>query len=72
MVRIRTSEDPILDIPKGSVGRGHGQVPRGAAPPPPSHLPISLEQLLDNRNDLMRRLVENDECCVAKRQQHRH
>jgi hypothetical protein len=35
-----------------------GQVPRGGAPPPP---PVSLEQLLAMQNDLMRRLVENDE-----------
>jgi hypothetical protein len=69
MVRTRTSEDAILDIPKGSVGRGHGQLPRGGAPPPP---PISLEQLLATQNDLMRRLVENDECRVAKCQQPQH
>jgi hypothetical protein len=43
MVRTRTYDDAILDIPKGSVGRGRGQVPRGGAPPPP---PVSLEQLL--------------------------
>jgi hypothetical protein len=58
MVRTRTSEDSILDISKGSIGRGRGQVPRGCAPPPP---PVSLEQLLATQNDLMRRLVENDE-----------
>jgi hypothetical protein len=33
MVRIRTSEDPILDIPEGFIGHGHGQVPCGGAPP---------------------------------------
>jgi hypothetical protein len=43
MVHTRTSEDSILNIPEGSVGRGRGQVPRGSAPP---RLPISLEQLL--------------------------
>jgi hypothetical protein len=43
MVRTRTSEDSILDIPEGSVERGCGQVPRGGAPPPP---PVSLEHLL--------------------------
>jgi hypothetical protein len=32
---LMTSEDPILDIREGSVGRGCGQVPRGSAPPPP-------------------------------------
>jgi hypothetical protein len=69
MVRIRTSEDAILDIPEGSVGRGRGQVPRGGAPPPP---PVSLEQLLAMQNDLVRRLVENDECRGAERQQPQH
>jgi hypothetical protein len=65
MVRTRTSEDPILDIHKESIGRGRGQVPRGSAPP---RLPISLEQLLATQNDLMRRLVENDEHRGAERQ----
>jgi hypothetical protein len=46
MVHTRTSEDPILDIPEGSVGHGHGKVPRNNASPPPPHLPVSLEQLL--------------------------
>jgi hypothetical protein len=31
MVHTRTSEDAILDIPEGSVGRGRGQVPCGFA-----------------------------------------
>jgi hypothetical protein len=66
MVRTRTSEDAILDIPKRSVGRGCGQVPRGGAPPPP---PVSLEQLLATQNDLMRRLIENDERRGPERQQ---
>jgi hypothetical protein len=71
MVHTRTSEDPILNIPEGSVGRGCGQVPHGCAPPPPPHPPVILEQLLATQNDLMRRLVENDECCGAERQQPR-
>jgi hypothetical protein len=58
MVRTRTSEDSILDIPEGSVEHGRGQVPRDSAPPRP---PVCLEQLLATQNDLMRRLVENDE-----------
>jgi hypothetical protein len=66
MVRTKTSEDSILDIPEGSVERGHGQVPHGGAPPPP---PVSLEQLLVTQNDLMRRLVENDDPRGAERQQ---
>jgi hypothetical protein len=69
MVRTRTSEDDILNIPEGSVGCGRGQVPRGGAPPPQ---PISLEQLLATQNDLMRRLIENDERREAERQQPRH
>jgi hypothetical protein len=69
MVRTRTFEDSILDIPEGSVGCGCGQVPRGGAPPPP---PISLEQLLATHNDLMRKLIENDERRGAECQQPRH
>jgi hypothetical protein len=68
MVRIRTSEDSILDIPEGSIECGHGQVPRDSAPPPPPRPPISVEQLLATQNDLMRRLVENDEHRGAERQ----
>jgi hypothetical protein len=60
MVRTSTSEDSIIGIPEGSVGCGHGQVPRGGAPPPPPHPPVSLEQLLATQNDLMRRLVFAD------------
>jgi hypothetical protein len=66
MVHTRTFEDSILDIPEGSVGRGCGQVPLGGTPPPPPRLPVSLEQLLATQNDLMRRLVENDECHGAE------
>jgi hypothetical protein len=72
MVRTRTSEDAILDIPEGSVGRGRGQVPCGGAPPPPPPPPVSLEQLLATQNDLMRRLVENDACRGVDRQQPQH
>jgi hypothetical protein len=72
MVRTRTSEDSILNISEGSVRRGHGQVPCGGAPPPPPRPPISLEQLLATQNDLMRRLVENDELRGAEQQQPRH
>jgi hypothetical protein len=69
MVRTRTFEDSIPDIPEGSVRRGRGQVPRGGASPRP---PNSLEQLLATQNDLMRGLVENDERCGAKHQQPQH
>jgi hypothetical protein len=69
MVHTRTFEDAILDIPEESVGCWHGQVPCGGAPPPP---PISLEQLLATQNDLMRRLIENDEHRGAECQQPQH
>jgi hypothetical protein len=72
MVRTRSSENPILDIPEGSIGRGLGQVPCGGAPSPPRRPPISLEQLLATQNGLMRRLVENDERRGAEHQQPRH
>jgi hypothetical protein len=69
MVRIRTVEELNLDRPEGSARRGRGQISCGDAPPPP---PVSLEQLLATQNDLMRRLVENDEHRGAERQQPRH
>jgi hypothetical protein len=72
MVSTRTSEDHILNIPEGSVERGRGQDPRGGAPPPPPRLPFSLGQLRATQNDLTRRLVQNDECRGAERQQPRH
>jgi hypothetical protein len=72
MVHTRTFEDSILDIPEGSVRCGRGQVPRGGAPPPPPHPLVSLEQLLATQNDLMRRVVENDEHCRDEHQQPRH
>jgi hypothetical protein len=69
MVCIRTVEELNLGRPEGSVRRGRGQIPRGHAPPPPHPPPVSLEQLLAMQNDLMRRLVENDEHHGAERQQ---
>jgi hypothetical protein len=69
MVRTRTFEELNRDSPKGSLGHGHGQVPRGGAPPPP---PVRLEQLLATQNDLMSRLGENYERRGAERQQPRH
>jgi hypothetical protein len=69
MVRTRTVEELNLGRPKGSVGRGRGQIPCGdAPPPPPPPPPVNLEQLLATQNDLMRRLVENDERRGAERQ----
>jgi hypothetical protein len=72
MVCTRTSEELSLNIPEGSAGRGHGQVPCGGAPPPPPHPPVSLEQLLATQNDFMRRLVENDERRWVERPQPQH
>jgi hypothetical protein len=72
MMHTTTSKDSILDIPEGSVGHGCGQVPRDSAPPPPPRLSVSLEQLLATQNDLMSRLVENDEPRWAERQQPQH
>jgi hypothetical protein len=72
MVRTRIVEELNLDRPEGSTRRGRGQIPRGDAPPLPPPPPVSLEQLLAMQNDLMRRLVENDECRGAKRQQPQH
>jgi hypothetical protein len=61
MVRTRTFEELNCDSPEGSLRHGRGEVPRGGAPPPPPPPIVSLEQLLATQNDLMRRLVENDE-----------
>jgi hypothetical protein len=69
MVRTRTFKELNHDSPEGSLRRGLEQVPRGGAPPPP---PVSLEQLLATQNDLMRRLVKNDERHGAERQQPWH
>jgi hypothetical protein len=72
MVHTRNFEDSILDILEGSARCGCGQAPCGNAPPPPPCLIVSLEQLLATQNDLMRRLVDNDEHRGAERQQPRH
>jgi hypothetical protein len=72
MVHTRIVEELNLDKPEGSVGCGRGQIPFGDAPPPPPPPPVSLEQLLATQNDLMRRLVENDERRGAERQQPQH
>jgi hypothetical protein len=72
MVCTRTVEELNLDRPEGSAGRGRGQIPHGDAPPPPPPPPVSLEQLLATQNDLMSRLVENNECHWAECQQPRH
>jgi hypothetical protein len=55
MVRTRTIDDDVLDIPEGSAPRGRGRVQpsHGNAPPPPPHPPVSLEQLLATQNELI-------------------
>jgi hypothetical protein len=75
MVHTRSIEDHVLDIPKLLVGHGQAPLilPRGPALPPPlPHPQVSIEQLLAMKNDLMRRLVENDEHRGAGRPQHHH
>jgi hypothetical protein len=48
MVRMRATDDDVLNIPEGSAPRGcgHGQPSRGNALPPPPHPPVRLVQLL--------------------------
>jgi hypothetical protein len=67
IVCTRTSDDSIIDIPEGSIECGCDHVPHDSAPPLPPRPRVSLEQLLATQNDLMRRLVENDECHGAER-----
>jgi hypothetical protein len=72
MEHMRTTDDDVLDIPKGSAprGRGRGQSSRGNAPPPPPHLPVSLEQLLATQNELMTLLIQNEVSRGAECLQH--
>jgi hypothetical protein len=77
MVRTRFVDELACDIPEGSAGRGCGQAPRGNEPPPLPLPPVSIEQMLATQNnlmiaqnDLMRRLVENNECRGVGRPQH--
>jgi hypothetical protein len=65
MVRTRATEDADLDIPEGSTSRGraHGQAPHGNPPlPPPSCLPVSIEELLATKNELMSMSDQNESC----------
>jgi hypothetical protein len=72
MVRTRTTDDYVLDIPEGSTPRGHGrgQPFHGNALPPPLHPPVSLEQLLATQNELMTLLIQNEARRGAERPQH--
>jgi hypothetical protein len=72
MVHTRTTDDDVLDIPEGSAPRrrGRGQPSRGNAPPPPSHPPVSLEQLLATQNELMTQLIQNEARRGAEHPQH--
>jgi hypothetical protein len=62
MVRLRATDDDMLDIPEGSAlcGCGRGHPPCGNAPPPPPRPPVSLEQLLAMQNELMTLLIQNE------------
>jgi hypothetical protein len=62
MVRTRTTNYDVLDIPEGSAprGRGRGQPSRGNVPLPPPHPPVILEQLLATQNELMTLLIQNE------------
>jgi hypothetical protein len=72
MVRMRTTDDDVLDIPEGSAphGRGRGRPSHGNAPLPPPHPPVSLEQLLATQNELMILLIQNEARRGADRPQH--
>jgi hypothetical protein len=67
MVCTRMIEELHCDIPKRSGARGRGQVPQGNAPPQPPHPPVSLVQLLATQNELMMRMVVNEERRGAER-----
>jgi hypothetical protein len=69
MVRTRTTDDDVLDIPEGSAPRrrGHGQPSRGNAPLPPLDPPVCLEQLLATQYELMTLLIQNEACRGAER-----
>jgi hypothetical protein len=72
MVRMRTTDDDVLDILDGSAPRGcgRGQPSRGNAPSPPPHPSVSLEQLLATQNELMTLLIQNEAHCGAERPQY--
>jgi hypothetical protein len=72
MVRMRATEEDVLDIPEGSApcGHGRGQPSRGNVLPPPPHLAVSLEQLLATQNELMTLLIQNEARRGAERPQH--
>jgi hypothetical protein len=72
MVRMRTTDDDVLDIPEGSAPRGcgRGQPSRGNAPPPSPHPPVNLEQLLATQNELMILLIQNEARRGAEHPQH--
>jgi hypothetical protein len=69
----RDTEDATLDILEGSAdrGRGRGQALRGNPPPPPPPCaPISIEELLVTKNELMSVLVHNEACHGPECPQH--
>jgi hypothetical protein len=72
MVHTRATDDDVIDIPKRTAPRGcgHGQPPRGNAPPPPPRPPVSLKQLLAMQNELMTLLIQNETRRGVERPQH--
>jgi hypothetical protein len=72
IVHTRSTEEAMLGIPEPTTGRGqalHAPSCWNAPPPPPPPI-VSIEQLFATQNDLMRRLVENDERRGVGRQQY--
>jgi hypothetical protein len=75
MVCTRATDDDVLDISEGSAPHRHGrgQPPCGNAPLPPPRPPVSLEQLLATKNELMTLLIQNETHRGAEcPQHHRH
>jgi hypothetical protein len=77
MVHTQSVDELAFDILEGSTGRGRSQALRGNEPPPPPLPPVDIAQMLPTQNnlmttqnDLIRRMVENDECRGAGRSQH--
>jgi hypothetical protein len=58
MVRTRGTMDMFEELPE--INGCH------QAPPPPPYAPVALDQLLTTQNDLMQRLVVNEECRKAR------
>jgi hypothetical protein len=57
MVPTRATEDATPDIPEGSAGLGRE---RGQPTAPLPRAPVSIEELLETQNELMRVPVQNE------------